>query len=143
MSQLILDDQLDVLQVLPGLRRWVSAVRLQALRPGQHILDDRVPEILLSCHEPTFVTIDADFWEMSLCHRGYCIVFVEVDFRRQQQIPRLLRKLLRLPAFKSRAQRMGKVIRLNSSGVWYWKVGAHSLRQSHFGPAARKRRRKM
>jgi len=49
MSLLVLDDQLDVLTVLSGLRRWASVLRLQALRPGAHILDDRVPEILLTC----------------------------------------------------------------------------------------------
>jgi hypothetical protein len=142
MSQIVLDDQLDVVKVLPGLRRWVSAVRLQELRPGQHILDDRVPEILLTCRQPTFATIDADFWKPSLRHLGYCIAFVDVDFRRQQEVPGLLRQLFRHPAFASRAQRMGKVIRLNASGIWYWEVGAPAIKQTTFGLAPKKRRRK-
>ena len=141
MSQLVLDDQLDVLKVLPGLGRGLSATRLQALRPGEHILDDRVPEILLTCHEPTFVTIDSDFWKRQLCHPGYCIVFVEVDFRRQQQVPGLLRKLFRHPGFNSRSQRMGKVIRVRASGVWYWEIGAKAVKQVPFVPAAKRRRR--
>lgn len=81
MSQLVLDDQLDVVKLLPRLRNWVTAVRLQSLRPGEHILDDRVPEILLTCHEPTFVTIDADFWKPQLCHERYCIAVIGVDDR--------------------------------------------------------------
>ena len=141
MSQIVLDDQLDVVKVLPRLRRWVTAVRLQQLRPGQHILDDRVPEILRTCHQPTFVTIDADFWEPALCHPGYCIVYVELDFRRQQELPKLLRRLFRHPAFKSRAQRMGKVIRLNPSGIWYWEVGANAVKHAIFGPEKKRRRK--
>lgn len=141
MSQLVLDDQLDVIKVLPGLRRWASAIRLQALRPGEHILDDRVPEILLSCHEPTFVTIDAGFWKPKLCHSGYCIVYAEVDSRRQQAIPELLRRLFRHPRFKSHALRMGKVIRLTQAGVSYWESGTATVQHALFGPTRKKRRR--
>jgi hypothetical protein len=142
MSQLVLDDQLDVVKVLPGLRRWASTIRLQELRPGEHIFDDRVPEILLTCHEPTFVTIDSDFWKPKLCHSGYCIVYTEIDFRRQQEIPKLLRRLFRHARFKSHAQRMGKVIRLTQSGVSFWESAATTVQHVLFGPAAKKRRRK-
>jgi hypothetical protein len=45
MSQLVLDDQLDVVEVLPPLLKWITATRLQDLRPGELVLDDRVPEI--------------------------------------------------------------------------------------------------
>lgn len=141
MSRFILDDQLDVVAVLPRLRRWLSCMRLQELRPGQHILDDRVPEILLSCRFPTFVTIDAGFWKRSLCYSGYCIVFVDLDYRRQIEIPGLLRKLLRHPKLKSRAQRMGKVIRLRSSGLSYWEVETDELMLAPFVPTKMKRKR--
>ena len=33
MSQLVLDDQLDVQIILPGLETWITAVRLQDRRP--------------------------------------------------------------------------------------------------------------
>ena len=33
MSQLVLDDQLDVQIILPGLETWITAVRLQDLCP--------------------------------------------------------------------------------------------------------------
>ena len=141
MSQLVLDDQLDVLKLLPGLRRWISAIRLQQLRPGEHILDDRVPEILLACHQPTFVTIDSGFWDRRLCHPGYCVVVAEVDSRRQELIPGLLRQLLRHKQFKFRAQRMGKVIRLGRSGIWFWEIGATTFKQARL-TSTRARRRK-
>src|SRR5947209_18917422 len=71
MSQLVLDDQLDLEEVLPGLESWITSVRLQSLRPGEKILDDRVPELLLKLKQPTFVTIDHGFWNRSFCHPGY------------------------------------------------------------------------
>ena len=142
MSQLVLDDQLDIVKVLPGLRTWISSVRLQSLRPGEHILDDRVPEILLTCHEPTLVTIDTDFWTSKLCHSGYCIVYVEIDDRRQREIPKLLRRLFRHPRFRTRAERMGKVIRLTLAGVSYWDIGATTLQHSLFDVVKKKGRRR-
>lgn len=39
MSQLVLDDQLDLDDVLPGLQSWITFVRLQALRHEERILD--------------------------------------------------------------------------------------------------------
>ena len=61
MSQLVLDDQLDLQVICPPLERWMSIVRLQDLRPGEHILNDRVPQLLLARNKPTFVTIDHGF----------------------------------------------------------------------------------
>lgn len=142
MSQLVLDDQLDVVKILPGLRRWASPIRLQQLRPGEHILDDRVPEILRTCNQPTFLTIDDDFWKPIFCHRSYCIIVAEIDFRRQQELPELLRQLYRHARFKTRAQRMGKVIRLSHDGVWYWEVGANAVQQIEFRAGTGKRLRK-
>jgi hypothetical protein len=55
----------------PPLEAWTTAVRPQALRPGEQVLDDRVPEILLTLKAPTFITIDQDFWDRRLCHTGY------------------------------------------------------------------------
>jgi hypothetical protein len=54
MSQLVLDDQLDVQIILPELEGWIKAVRLQQLCPGEQILDDRIPAILRTLKSPTF-----------------------------------------------------------------------------------------
>ena len=76
MSQLVLDDQLDVQIILPALEGWLTAVRLQELRPDEHVLDDRVPEILRTLKTPTFVTIDHGFWNRRLCHCPICLCFL-------------------------------------------------------------------
>ena len=123
MSQLVLDDQLDLHVLLPPLEAWITAVRLQSLRPGEHILDNRVPEILRTLKTPTFVTIDQGFWNRRLCHSGYCIVYFEMATPEQTALPALLRRLFRLPEFRSRAARMGKVARVQGKVVTYWEDG--------------------
>jgi hypothetical protein len=75
MSQLILDDQLDISEVFFPIRKWITARRLQELRPGELIRDERVPEILRTLKSPTFITIDHGFWNARLCHPDYCIVY--------------------------------------------------------------------
>src|SRR5713226_3968969 len=103
MSQLILDDQLDVSEILPPLRKWITARRLQDLRPSELIRDDRIPEILLTLKSPTFITIDHGFWDARLCHPGYCILYFALRDDQQQLIPTLLRALMRRAEFRSRS----------------------------------------
>jgi hypothetical protein len=123
MSQLVLDDQLDVQVIVPALEGWITAVRLQNLRPTEHILDDRVPEILRTLKTPTFVTIDHGFWSRRLCHPGYCILYLNLAKDEQERLPDLLRRLFRLPEFRTRAVRMGKVARIRQETVTYWEAG--------------------
>lgn len=123
MSQLVLDDQLDVQIILPALAPWIRAVRLQSLRPGEHVLDDRVPEILRALKTPTFVTIDHGFWKRRLCHHRYCILVFALLTTEQQQLPRLMRRLFRLPEFRTRAARMNKVARVSDEVVTFWDAG--------------------
>jgi hypothetical protein len=122
MSQLVLDDQLDVQKVLPPLAGWMRAVRLQDLRPTERILDDRVPQLLLALNGPTFVTIDRGFWRRRLSHPGYCILYFALRKEEQEEIPPLLRRLFRRPEFRTRAVRMGKVARVSKSVVTYWEA---------------------
>lgn len=74
MSQLVLDDQLFDLEVLIPLARWITVQRLRELRPGEVIKDERVPSLLRQLREPTFVTIDAGFWNRGLRDNQYCIL---------------------------------------------------------------------
>jgi hypothetical protein len=126
-SQLVLDDQLDVQLILPSLETWTTAVRLQDLRPGERILDDRVPEILQTLKTPTFVTIDHGFWNRRLSHPGYCILYCRLTKDEQEQLPGLLRRLLRLPEFRTRSARMSKVASVGQEAVAYWEAGKKKI----------------
>src|SRR5258708_6196456 len=112
MSQLILDEQIDLQVVLPSLRRWTSVKPLQDVRPGELVRDDRIPEILLTLAKPTFVTIDHGFWDRRLCHPEYCILYFALRNDQQEFLPRMLRALFKQTGFNTRASRMGKVARI-------------------------------
>jgi len=120
MSRLVLDDQLGASEVLAPIRQWFSVRRLREIRPREQILDDRVPEVLLSVKEPTFVTIDQGFWDRRFCNPGYCLLYFAIRDDQQDLLPELLRKLLRRTEFRSRSRRMGVVARVSSRRVDYW-----------------------
>ncbi len=61
MSLLILDDQLDRKLVQRPLQRWITCQVLHDLRPDELILDDRVPEILLTLAKPISSQSTKDF----------------------------------------------------------------------------------
>src|SRR5947209_8656110 len=99
MSQLILDDQLNLRKLLPALETWITVQRLQELRPGELILDDRVPEILRTVKQATFITIDQGFWAQRWSDPSYAILYFALRSDQQDDLPALLRALLRRPEF--------------------------------------------
>src|SRR5262245_12761452 len=127
MSQFVLDEQLDSDRLLPLIRRWSTAERLRDLRPDERILDDRVPELLLTRRQPTFVTIDRDFWHRRWCNPNYCILYFALKDTEQGLVPGLLRALLRRPEFHTRAARMGKVARVSPTTIDFWQFPPGAL----------------
>jgi hypothetical protein len=63
MSQIIVDEQLTYRLVIEPIRKWITARRIKELYPLQIIKDDRVLQILWELKQPTFVTIDAGFYD--------------------------------------------------------------------------------
>jgi len=133
MSQIIADEQLHVQRVLRPIQHWTTARRITSLRPSTVIKDDVIPGLLAREKRPTFVTMNVkDFWKSALRDRRYCIVCMDVPDERQSEIPELLRRLFRLPMFKTKAHRMGKVTKVNNAGVQYYQLGDEGLHSLSF-----------
>ena len=124
MTAFILDDQLAPDQVEIPLRRWLKVAYLRDARPNEVIKDDRVETILHALRQPTFITIDRDFWSTDLRHPRYCVLYFALREDEQRALPELLRRLLRLPEFRTCAARMGKVARVSRERVQYWQQWA-------------------
>lgn len=140
MTQLILDDHLSPDLVLLPLRRWTTARFLRDMRPGQVIKDERVPDILRSLRWQTFVTIDDWFWNRRLRHAQHCIVYAALPSEEQEDLPSLVRRLFRLPAFRTRAARMGKVARVSHEAVVWWQLGDADQHMNRWHPRGGRRR---
>lgn len=65
----------------------------------------------------TFFTQDEDFFDVSLCHLAYGLVFLDV---RADDVAEYVRRFLAHPRFKTKANRMGIVARVHHEGVAFW-----------------------
>jgi hypothetical protein len=63
--------------------------------------------------------LDHGFYHPTLRHLGYCLVYLDVW---DDEAAVYIRRFLRHVAFRTQAQRMGRVARVRSSGVSYWQV---------------------
>jgi len=75
--------------------------------------------LLHTLRRPTFFTRDHDFYKADLCHRGYCLVFLDVAF---DEAAEFIRRFLRCRAFRSQVQRMGRVVRVRNIGMSYYQA---------------------
>jgi hypothetical protein len=127
---IVLDEQLHGASVRTAISAWYrgQVVSIRSLRPGTLIKDDAVAALLLGVPGPTFVTINvADFWHVIAAHRGYCVVAIELSGSQVRQLPALLRRLFLLGPFSTKAQRMGKVIRVTAQQIEYYDTtGPHA-----------------
>ena len=73
---------------------------------------DLIP-VLHHLPQPTFFSLDNDFYRPDWVHARYCLVWLDV---RRRQAAEFIRRFLRHPAFNTQAKRMGAVVRLSSSG---------------------------
>jgi hypothetical protein len=128
---IVVDENLHDQRIMQAISAWYpgQVVSVTTLRPNTVIKDQAIPTLLLKVAQPTFVTINAtDFWKKVQPHNAYCIVTVALPKERMREVPALLlRRLFRHSDLKTKASRMGKVIRLTSSRIEYYE----SDRQVH------------
>ena len=138
----MLDDQLSPDVVRDPLARWATTRFVRELQPDQIVKDERIPSILRGLRAPTFVTIDDRFRHQRYRDRRYCILYFALRADEQGEIPALLRRLLRLPAFRTRAARMGKVARVSRDHVSWWELGDENRHSVHWSEPSQPRVRR-
>lgn len=122
----ILDENIIDSQRLK-LQSWRISVRQIGHELGRKGLkDNEIIPFLHQLNRPTFFTRDDDFYDRKLCHAGYCIVHLDV---RKEEAATFARRVLRYPAFNTKAKRMGKVIRASHVGLSVWQL--HAEKEDH------------
>ena len=128
---IVLDEQLLGRGIERDIAQWYRGTVqfLTDLRPHTVIKDDAVPALLRQQPQPTFVTInERDFWRKVALDQRYCVVCFTLSDARARDIPQALRLLLRRPTFRTKAQRMGKVIRVTSADMSYYTFNNRQVR---------------
>lgn len=91
----------------------------------QGMQDEEIIRLLHDGPRVTFYTRDRDFHKGNLCHRNYCLVFLDVDVD-AVELAQYVRRLQGHPLLDTQAKRMGKVIKVTTKELELWKVGAGS-----------------
>jgi hypothetical protein len=125
----ILDENI-VSQQCDKLREW----RIPFRQIGQHLafhgaLDENLLPVLHKLPQPTFFTHDSDFFDGSLCHAHYALVYLDVT---DAAAAEFIRRFLGHPDFDTSAKRLGIVARVHTGGVQFWKKGSPGLRFSNW-----------
>lgn len=104
------------------LEAWNIHVRQVSVDIGRLGMDDleEIIPLLHTLHRPTFFTRDKDFYHRWLHHPGYCLVYLDVA---PDEAARFIRRFLRHRLFRTKTQRMGKVVRVHQGGVTIWQAG--------------------
>jgi hypothetical protein len=124
---IVLDEQCSRETVRNAVAAWYpGAVRfITELRPGTIIKDEAIPSLLRHAVEPTLVTInESDFWRIAPASPVYCIVCLTLTEVRGAEVSAPLRQMLRHPDFRTKAKRMGKIVRITAAGAAYYGADA-------------------
>ena len=122
---IVLDEELQGLKLEESISRWYrgAVLIIKDLRPGTVIKDEAIPALLHKARQPTFVTINhADFWRRVPADESYCIVCLKLSAEFIDEVPGWLRRLFKLPEFKSKGSRMGKVVLASRRGLQYYSL---------------------
>lgn len=120
---IVLDEQIKDRHIRHAIESWYrgSVIDILALRAGSVIKDDNIPHLLIAARQPTFVTINVDdFWRKISPHPKYCIVAIDLSQGDVDGLPSILRQVLSLPEFATKASRMGRIIRAQSQQIRYY-----------------------
>jgi hypothetical protein len=122
---IVLDEELQGLGLEEAISSWYrgSVLLIKALRPGTVIKDEAIPGVLRRVRQPTFVTINhGDFWRRVVTERAFCLLCLKLTADQADEVPHWLRRLFRLPEFRTKNQRMGKVALVSSRSIQYYSV---------------------
>lgn len=124
---IVLDEELQGLGLEAAISAWYRGpvILIRALRPGTVIKDEAIPALLRQAKQPTFVTINhRDFWRRAAAEKAFCLLCLKLTSDQTEELPRRLRRLLKLSEFKTKRARMGKVALVSQRGVQYYSVAS-------------------
>jgi len=105
--------------------RWRIPFRQIGYEIGQKGMDDEeILPLLLTLRQPTFFTMDGDFFKPRLRHARYGLVHLDVD---DVEAAFFIRRLLHHREFNTHARRMGVVLKISAAGIDVWRLHSEQM----------------
>jgi hypothetical protein len=120
---LVLDENLPA-----GQRQLLRSWRVRFRTVGREVAffgakDENLIPLLHRLANPTFFSLDRDFYRQEAANRSYCLVWLDV---RAGEAGKFIRAFLRHPEFRTHAKRKGVVARVYPGGVQFWRMKTRS-----------------
>jgi hypothetical protein len=129
---IVLDESIYDHRLARSIAHWYpgQVISVIALRANTLVKDEAIPMLLQAVAQPTFVTINISvFWKILPPHTGYCIIAADLRQEDSLEVGDLLRRCLRLSEFRTKNNRMGKVILLRPKHLEYYSLERRIIRQ--------------
>lgn len=117
----VLDEDIPKSQRLLLESRGVRVRQIGVHIGWRGMADEAIPPMLLRHRRPTFFTRDEGFYDRSLCHAGYSLIYLDVN---KYETAAFIRRVLRQKDLNTQAKRMGTVVRVSAAGLWVWRAHA-------------------
>ncbi|MFN8486713.1 MAG: hypothetical protein U0350_03920 [Caldilineaceae bacterium] len=120
---IVLDENIQHERLIHAIAAWYTGrvISITDLRPETLIKDDGISMLLQQVAQPTFVTINVnDFWLKFRADQRCCIVALALTQAQANKIPDFLRRVVRLPEFRTKSARMGKIIYVAPSYIEFY-----------------------
>ena len=99
-----------------------KGIRVQKIGRGigrRGIDDTDIIPLLHQMRKTTFFSLDEDFYHRRWCHRAYCLVYLDIA---ETKAAKYVRRVLRHRDLKTKAKRMGMVIKVRPEGLTLWRI---------------------
>ncbi|MBM3838826.1 MAG: hypothetical protein FJ398_12835 [Verrucomicrobia bacterium] len=81
--------------------------------------DENLIPYLHRLPNPTFFSLDRNFYRRDWIHSNYCLVWLDV---RRREAAEFIQRFLRHPAFHTQAKRMGVIARVHVESIHFWRM---------------------
>lgn len=123
---IVLDEELQGLGLEATIGQWYrgAVILIKQLRPGTVIKDEAIPALLRRVKYATFVTINhGDFWRRLPAGQSFCVLCLKLTVNQVDEVAHWVRRVFRLPEFKNKTARMGKVALVSPRSLQYYRGG--------------------
>lgn len=127
---IVFDENIQQRSLIEEVAKWYKgkAISITTLRYGSLIKDDAITTLLRTAKQPTFITTNVDdFWLHEKAELAYCIICFELSNKRAGEIPSRLRKVFRYAFLKTKANRMGKILRVKHNELQFYQKNDNQI----------------
>ncbi|MCX7840658.1 MAG: hypothetical protein N2559_14580 [Anaerolineae bacterium] len=112
------------------LLRWKISFRQIGYEVGRKgMSDEEIIPLLLALRQPTFFSMDSDFFKRELCHSRYGLVYLDVD---DLEAAFFIRRLISHHTFDTYAKRLGRVMRVSAAGIDVWRLHSKQVERLYW-----------